>query len=52
MEVLPNVNVKENIYEMNMNVFWNLAPRSLIEDYQNFRSVWYLHHQSSLMMEA
>jgi hypothetical protein len=37
---------------MKMAVFWVVAPSSLVEVYQYFRSTCCLHHQGALMMEA
>jgi hypothetical protein len=30
---------------LNMTVFWDVAPCSLVEVYRRFRVVYYLHHQ-------
>jgi hypothetical protein len=46
------VNEQENILEMKIAVFWDVAPYGLVEVDRRFRGACCLYHQSALMMEA
>jgi hypothetical protein len=34
-----------NWIKLKMTVFWDVAPRSLVEAYRRFKGACYLHHQ-------